>query len=102
MIGAGERVGNTTPPSVALLAYAAAEIGLVLAAAPAVSRLLTRPRWWRPVTRLTPAVMLVYLTLLSGRSLTHCCCPRAAPARAEPPAPGWRATPASPPRPAPQ
>ncbi len=61
MIGAGERVGNTTPPSIALLAYAAAETGLILAAAPAVSRLLTRPRWWRPVTRLNPAVMLVYL-----------------------------------------
>jgi fucose 4-O-acetylase-like acetyltransferase len=61
MIGAGERVGNTTPPSVALLAYAAAQTGLVLAAAPAVSRLLARRRWWRPVTRLNPAVMLVYL-----------------------------------------
>ena len=61
MIGAGERVGNTTPPSIALLAYAAAQTGLVLAAAPAVSRLLARPRWWRRVTRLTPAVMLVYL-----------------------------------------
>ncbi|MGO9219202.1 MAG: acyltransferase family protein [Streptosporangiaceae bacterium] len=61
MIGAGERVGNTTPPSIALLAYAAAETGLVLAAAPAVSRLRTRPRWWRPVSRLNPAVMLVYL-----------------------------------------
>ncbi len=61
MIGAGERVGNTTPPSIALLAYAAAQAGLVLAAAPAVSRLLTRPRWWRAVTRLNPAVMLVYL-----------------------------------------
>jgi hypothetical protein len=61
MIGAGEKVGNTTPPSVALLAYAAAQTGLVLAAAPAVSRLLARPRWWRPVARLNPAVMLVYL-----------------------------------------
>jgi fucose 4-O-acetylase-like acetyltransferase len=61
MIGAGERVGNTTPPSVALLAYAAAQTGLVLVAAPAVSRLLARPRWWRPVAQLTPAVMLVYL-----------------------------------------
>jgi hypothetical protein len=61
MIGAGEKVGNTTPPSIALLAYAAAQVGLVLAAAPAVSQLLTRPRWWRPVTRLNPAVMLVYL-----------------------------------------
>lgn len=61
MVGAGERVSNTSPPSIALLAYAAAQAGLVLAAAPAVSRLLARPRWWRLVTRLTPAVMLVYL-----------------------------------------
>ncbi len=38
MIGAGERVGNTTPPSIALLAYAAAEVGLLLAAAPAGRR----------------------------------------------------------------
>ncbi len=61
MIGAGEPVGNTTPPSIALLAYAAAQTGLVLAAAPAVSRLLAQPRWWRPVDRLNPGVMLVYL-----------------------------------------
>ena len=61
MIGAGEKVGNTTPPSIALLACAAAQVGLVLAAAPAVSQLLTRPRWWRPVTWVSPAVMLVYL-----------------------------------------
>ena len=58
MIGAGERVANTSPPSIALLAYAAAQTGLVLAAAPAVSRLLARPRWWQPVSRLDPAVML--------------------------------------------
>jgi fucose 4-O-acetylase-like acetyltransferase len=44
-----------------LLAYAAAQTGLVLAAAPAVSRLLERDRWGRLVTRLNPAVMLVYL-----------------------------------------
>ena len=61
MIGAGERVANTSPPSIALLAYAAAQTGLVLAAAPAVSRLLARPRWWQPVSRLDPGVMLVYL-----------------------------------------
>ena len=61
MIGAGERVANTSPPSVALLAYAAAQTGLVLAVAPAVSRLLARPRLWRLVARLNPAVMLVYL-----------------------------------------
>jgi fucose 4-O-acetylase-like acetyltransferase len=61
MIGAGGRTGNTSPPSIALLAYAAAQAGLLLAAAPAASRLLARPRWWRTVARLNPAVMLVYL-----------------------------------------
>jgi len=63
MIGAGERVGNTTPPSVALLAYAAAQCGLVLAAEPVVSRWLRRPGsgLWRWVTRINPAVMTVYL-----------------------------------------
>jgi fucose 4-O-acetylase-like acetyltransferase len=61
MIGAGERVGNTSPPSVALLAYAAAQCGLVLAAEPVMSRLLRRPRLWQWVTRLNPAVMTVYL-----------------------------------------
>ena len=44
MVGAGEKVVNTTPPTIAVLAFAAAQIGLVLAAAPAVSRLLQRPR----------------------------------------------------------
>jgi fucose 4-O-acetylase-like acetyltransferase len=61
MIGAGERVANTTPPSVALLAFAAAQCGLVLAAEPVVSRLLRRPRLWRLVTRLNTMVMTVYL-----------------------------------------
>jgi Acyltransferase family len=61
MIGAGERVGNTTPPSVALLAFAAAQTGLLLAAAPAAARLLARPRWWRTVSQLNTKVMTVYL-----------------------------------------
>jgi hypothetical protein len=61
MIGAGERVGNTTPPSVALLAFAAAQTGLLLAAGPAATRLLARPRWWRAVSRLNTKVMTVYL-----------------------------------------
>lgn len=61
MIGAGERIGNTTPPSIALLAFAAAQTGLVLAAEPAVSRWLARPRRWRAVTRLNASVMTVYL-----------------------------------------
>ena len=61
MIGAGERIGNTTPPSIALLSFAAAQTGLVLAAEPAVSRWLARPRRWRLVSRLNGAVMTVYL-----------------------------------------
>jgi fucose 4-O-acetylase-like acetyltransferase len=61
MIGAGERVANTVPPSVALLAFAAAQAGLLLAAEPAAARLLARPRWWQPVTRLNATTMTVYL-----------------------------------------
>jgi fucose 4-O-acetylase-like acetyltransferase len=62
MIGAaGETVGNTTPPSVALLALAAAQSGLALAAEPVVSRWLARPRRWRRVQRLNASVMTVYL-----------------------------------------
>jgi fucose 4-O-acetylase-like acetyltransferase len=61
MIGFGGVVGNTTPPSIALLAFAAAQTGLVLAAAPAISRALARPRLWRPVKRLNAMVMTTYL-----------------------------------------
>src|SRR6266568_464002 len=61
MIGAGERVGNTTPPSIALLAFAAAQSGLMLAAAPAAGRLLARGRWGERVARLNSYVMTVYL-----------------------------------------
>jgi fucose 4-O-acetylase-like acetyltransferase len=53
--------GNTNPPSIALLAYAAAQAGLVLAAEPAATRLLAMPRRWRLVQRLNNAVMTVYL-----------------------------------------
>jgi fucose 4-O-acetylase-like acetyltransferase len=62
MIGAaGETVDNTAPPSIALLAFAAAQAGLVLAAEPAVSRWLAAPRRWRRVQRLNASVMTVYL-----------------------------------------
>jgi hypothetical protein len=53
--------GNTNPPSTALLTYAAAQAGLVIAAEPAATRLLARPRRWRLVQRLNNAVMTVYL-----------------------------------------
>jgi len=61
MIGAGERITNTGPPSIALLAFAATQTGLLLAAEPAANRLLARPRWWRLITRLNPKVMTIYL-----------------------------------------
>jgi peptidoglycan/LPS O-acetylase OafA/YrhL len=53
--------GNTNPPSIALLAYAAAQAGLVLAIEPWATRLLSHERLWRPVRRLNAVVMNVYL-----------------------------------------
>jgi hypothetical protein len=53
--------GNTNPPSIAFLAFAAAQSGLVLAAEPWVSARLTRPSLWRRVRRLNSVVMNVYL-----------------------------------------
>jgi Acyltransferase family len=61
MIGDGERVTNTAPPSIALLAFAAAQAGVLLALQPAASRLLARPGVWRTVTRLNNKAMTVYL-----------------------------------------
>jgi fucose 4-O-acetylase-like acetyltransferase len=55
-------VNNTIPPSVALLAFAAVQAGLLLAAEPVMSRLLARAaRLWRCVTWLNDRVLTVYL-----------------------------------------
>ncbi|MEU6775028.1 acyltransferase [Streptomyces sp. NPDC046759] len=61
MIGAGERVANTAPPSIALLAFAAVQTGLLLSAEPALQRLTARPAWRKSLSRLNPTVMTVYL-----------------------------------------
>jgi hypothetical protein len=62
MVGVpGARIKNSTPPSVALLAFAVGQTGLLLAAEPAMSRLLRRPRLWRAVTRANRMVMTLYL-----------------------------------------
>ena len=53
--------GNTNPPSIALLAYAAVQAGLVMAAEPWVCGLLARPRLWQWVRRLNSTIMNVYL-----------------------------------------
>jgi fucose 4-O-acetylase-like acetyltransferase len=62
MVGTtGNGVNNTIPPSVALLAFAAAQAGLLLAAEPVMSRLLARARLWALVTWLNNRVLTVYL-----------------------------------------
>jgi peptidoglycan/LPS O-acetylase OafA/YrhL len=55
-------VNNTIPPSVALLAFAAVQAGLVLAAEPAVTGLLAAGgRVWRAVRWLNERVLTIYL-----------------------------------------
>jgi fucose 4-O-acetylase-like acetyltransferase len=55
-------VNNTIPPSVALLAFAAVQAGLLLAAEPFISRLLAAaPRLWQRITWLNDRVLTVYL-----------------------------------------
>lgn len=62
MIGAGGRAGNTSPPTLALLAFAATQTGLMLAAGPSGTRYLHRSRrLWRRVGVLNGAAMTVYL-----------------------------------------
>jgi fucose 4-O-acetylase-like acetyltransferase len=53
--------GNTNPPSIALLAFAAVQSALVLAAESRVSGLLSGERPWRWVQRLNAQVMNAYL-----------------------------------------
>lgn len=57
----GERISNTSPPSVAMLAYAMAQTGLCVLAAPAMTRLLRREKLWRVVGPAGQITMTVYL-----------------------------------------
>jgi hypothetical protein len=62
MVGVpGARIDNPSPPSTALLAYALCQTGLVLAAEPAVSRWLRKPRRARAVALANAAAMTLYL-----------------------------------------
>lgn len=62
MIGVpGEELQNTAPPSLALVAFAAAQAGLLLAAAPVVNRVLKAARLQRPLAVGNSAVMGLYL-----------------------------------------
>ena len=53
--------GNTNPPSIALLAFAALQCGLVLVAEPPVSGWLATGRRWHRVRQLNAQVMNAYL-----------------------------------------
>ena len=62
MVGSpGAPEQNNFPPTVALLAFATAQAGLLVAAAPAVTRWLRRSRWQRPLAAANKNVMAVYL-----------------------------------------
>lgn len=62
MIGvAGARIDNSAPPSLALLALAICQTGLVVMAAPRAERLLARPRLRRLVGAGNARVMTIYL-----------------------------------------
>lgn len=66
--GTGENAGqtNTTPPSLALLALAAGQLGLLLAAEGPLSRLAHRPRVWAGVVTMGATIMTVYLWHMSA------------------------------------
>lgn len=57
----GEQINNTAPPSVALTAYGAAQLGALIAVAPLVTRWLRRDRVWRVIEACNTEVMTVYL-----------------------------------------
>jgi fucose 4-O-acetylase-like acetyltransferase len=57
----GQTPSNTNPPSSAMLAWAVAQVGLCLLAAPSVRRLLDRERVWRAVRLVGGASMTLYL-----------------------------------------
>ncbi len=62
MIGVpGDRVENSAPPSVALLALATAQLGVLFAVAPVLNRVLARGIWPRVISIANTNVMALYL-----------------------------------------
>lgn len=61
LAAAGERVQNNGPPSVALMALATAQLGLVLLLRPVVDRWSNRPAVWRVVVAVNLTAMSIYL-----------------------------------------
>jgi len=70
MVGVpGEPVSNTTPPSLLLLAFAAAQVGLVLALERPMRRWLDAPRAWAATVLVNGTIMTVYLWHLTVLAL---------------------------------
>jgi hypothetical protein len=70
MVGVpGEPVSNTTPPSVLLLAFAAAQVGLVLALEGPMRRWLDGTRAWAATVLINGTIMTVYLWHLTVLAL---------------------------------
>ncbi|MDN3026748.1 acyltransferase [Streptomyces sp. S.PB5] len=57
----GQEPSNTDPPSLAMLAWVVAQVGVCLLVAPVVRRLLVRERVWRVVRGVGGASMTLYL-----------------------------------------
>ncbi|MEV0804878.1 acyltransferase [Micromonospora sp. NPDC050200] len=62
----GERLDNTSPPSLALLALATLQLGVILLLHHPVERWLRRPRPWRAVIGVNAVVMTVFLWHLTA------------------------------------
>ncbi|SCF07885.1 Acyltransferase family protein [Micromonospora purpureochromogenes] len=65
----GERLDNASPPSLALLALAAAQLGLILLLRDPARRWLHRPRPWRVVIAVNLVVLTVFLWHLTAAVL---------------------------------
>ncbi|HEX5597538.1 MAG TPA: acyltransferase [Micromonosporaceae bacterium] len=62
----GERIHNTAPPSLALLALAIAQLGLILLLRGPADRWLRRPRPWRLVVAANSVVLTIFLWHISA------------------------------------
>ncbi|MEV0722889.1 acyltransferase [Micromonospora purpureochromogenes] len=65
----GERLDNASPPSLALLALAAAQLGLILLLRAPARRWLRRPRPWRVVIAVNLVVLTAFLWHLTAAVL---------------------------------
>lgn len=71
MVGVpGQGFGNTAPPSAALLMLGLTQIGLALAAAGPMRRLLARPVPWTATVLINGSIMTIYVWHMTAMALT--------------------------------